>query len=117
MSKTTTANPILPRSSLRHRPIGSMKSKEPPAILRASRTPHIATAEMVTVPVFTRIPPAPVPATSQSQMRPWLKQASGGILAALLLVLVIQSLTPWISMTWNDWQYGRPRMFQMDAFV
>jgi len=40
-----------------------------------------------------------------------------GMLVALLAVLVGQALLSWCATTWDDLHYGRPRTFQMDAFV
>ena len=40
-----------------------------------------------------------------------------GMCLMLLLILCAQSFFGWVHMTLDDWQYGRPRTFQTDAFV
>jgi len=40
-----------------------------------------------------------------------------GMLAMLALWTVLSLAVSWGSTTWNDLQYGRPRTFQVDAFV
>jgi len=39
------------------------------------------------------------------------------MLVALLAVLLGQALLSWSAITWDDLQYGRPRTYQVDAFV
>ncbi len=40
-----------------------------------------------------------------------------GMLAMLALWTLLSMVVSWGSTTWNDLQYGRPRTFQVDAFV
>ncbi len=40
-----------------------------------------------------------------------------GMCLMLLLILGAQLFVGWVHMTLDDWQYGRPRTFQTDAFV
>ena len=40
-----------------------------------------------------------------------------GMLAMLVLWIVLSLAVSWGNTTWNDLQYGRPRTFQIDAFV
>jgi hypothetical protein len=40
-----------------------------------------------------------------------------GMLLALALVVLLHMALNWISVTWDDVHYGRPRTSQVDAFV
>ncbi|SRR5579883_1528812 len=105
----------MPRSVLRHRPIGSGIPPVSPAVQRASRTQRMTAAEALTIPEWVRAPSRVAPTPHPS--RHWRTQVGFGMLCAMLLVLVAQIVAPWLVVTWNDWHYGRPRTFQFDAFV
>jgi hypothetical protein len=109
---------LAPGSTLRHRPIGAQtKQQEPPRVPRASRThtqkPTPATTASGEVPTWK--PARPLPARRRHRL---LMIGIGmGMILAVVLVLLGQALIGWLSTTWDDLHYGRPRTFQTDAFV
>ncbi|HZR43977.1 MAG TPA: hypothetical protein VFB12_27935 [Ktedonobacteraceae bacterium] len=107
-----TSSPLTPRSALRHRPISSSeKTEEPPRVSRASRTHQ--TKETVEPFVRTTLPHT----ASQQRQGVGLVWLGTGMLMALAAVLLGQLVVGWITITWDDWHYGRPRTFQCDAVV
>ncbi len=75
-----------------------------------------------------RIPPRPLhpaPAASPSappMARPWHQARPfviviGAAIAMLLLYLLTSALVGWLGTKADDMQYGRPRTFQLDAYV
>jgi hypothetical protein len=109
---------LVPRSTLRHRPIGSaVKREEPPRVPRASRTQTQKPKAHTTAPV-----PVPVgksaPSFSSSWRQRLLMLGIGiGMILAVLLVMAGQLLIGWIGTTLDDLHYGRPRTYQVDAVV
>lgn len=115
-----------PRSVLRHRPINTDTSKKAsPRVTRASRTQKIAQVQTDEIdleePILlpeTSPPPVTTPAAKKRSSRPhWLLLVGLGMIIMLLTMFATQSLRGWASTTWTDIQYGRPRTFQIDAFV
>jgi hypothetical protein len=124
---------VAPKSVLRHRPIVTkQRTQEPPPVRRASRTtrsrthaqPHTQAARStqnqqkesadVDVPTWKRenkVCRAPVP--SQSRLLP----VAGGMMLAVILMLLAQVLVGWVGNTWNNVRYGYPRTYQVDAVV
>lgn len=106
------ASPLTPKSALRHRPIAATGTTPP--VLRASRT-----GETTGTPRFTE--PAPHAQHKRAILRPrsqtgplWL---GGGMMLTLVVLLLGQLVLTGITTIWNDWHYGRPRTFQIDAVV
>ena len=107
----SSVSEICPRSILRYRPI---EADAVPAVLpwMHATGPHNSQT----------IKPSPVQETWSSLLS---AHASGslativglGMCLMLLLILAGQSFVGWAQLTLNDWQYGRPRTFQTDAFV
>src|SRR5690349_12145390 len=105
------SSPLTPKSALRHRPISSTgTTEEPPRVSRASRTQHI-TKETVQPFVRTTLP------RETSRQGAGLAWLGTGMLVALAAVLLGQLVVGWMTTTWDDWHYGRPRTFQCDAVV
>jgi len=103
------ASPIAPKSVLRHRPIGQVApTRQTPRVKRARRSGQTQEA----VPPFVRV-------TSQQTTghSHWLTWLGVGMLLALAAVLFGQLVVGWATITWDDWHYGRPRTFQIDAVV
>lgn len=113
MPALASEDQLIPRSTLRHRPIGSLKLTEPPRVPRASRTqtqlPKANTTTPMNVPV------------GKVRSSPWqrllLVGIGMGMIVAVLLVVVGQLLVGWIGMGLDGLHYGYPRTFQMDAIV
>jgi hypothetical protein len=106
------AEPLTAKSALRHRPINSLeKTVEPPRVSRASRTQY--TKEVVQPFVRAALPRT----TSQQHSQTGLVWLGTGMLVALTAVLLGQLVVGWITTSWDDWHYGRPRTFQCDAVV
>ncbi|GCE29980.1 hypothetical protein KDA_54640 [Dictyobacter alpinus] len=105
---------LTPRSALRHRPISSSHSSDIPTWVRSS------TALVSRKTRRSRHLPGTTLLMRYGQQFPSASLASlvvGGMTIMLLLLLMGQSVVSWITVVHNDWQYGRPRTFQMDAFV
>jgi hypothetical protein len=103
---------ITPRSALRHRPIHpGVSTEETPRVPRASRQPR-------TPQDTKRTTKAPQQLSSPQRARHhWLFFVGIGMLLALALVVLGHVVLSWISVTWDDVHYGRPRTYQVDAFV
>lgn len=104
---------LTPKSVLRHRPIASEKTTKPtPTVTRASRPPQ---KPQEIVPPFVCIPRTP---HVKKRRSPFNVVSLGiGMMGALLAVLLGQLLIGWCSTSWDDIHYGRPRMYQTDAFT
>ena len=109
-----------PRSVLRHRSISSdVAAKELPRIPRASRTQTLTQKPRPKV-VSSPTPSTATQPTAKSDSQPrlhWLVLLSLGMMIALVLILIGQLTTNWLMATWDDLHYGRPRTFQVDAYV
>jgi hypothetical protein len=117
MPALTSEDQLIPRSTLRHRPIGSdVKLTEPPRIPRASLTQTHLQKPSTTTPVGI-----PVGKSAKAQSSPWqrllLVGIGMGMIVAVLLVVVGQLLVGWIGTGLDGLHYGYPRTFQMDAVV
>lgn len=98
----------LPRSAVRHRPIA------PDATQTHVKTPRASRARQHHEPHTTGGPPS----VHTSKARGiWLVYLVLGMLLACLLLWVGQIVWSWGNTTMDDLHYGRPRTFQMDAFV
>ena len=110
-----------PRSVLRHRSISSdIVAKELPRIPRASRTQTLTQTQKPRPKVSNPMSSATAEPTAKSDPQPrlhWLVLLSLGMMIALVLVLIGQLATNWLTATWDDLRYGRPRTFQVDAYV
>lgn len=115
----TSSDHVMPKSTLRHRPIApNSRREEPPRVLRASRTqtqkPVASTVASIDVPLWTT-------ATTSSRSRWWQRVPMIGIgvgmVLAVTVVLLSQLLIGWMGNVWNDVHYGSPRTYQTDAFV
>ncbi len=117
MPVLTASDRLTPKSTLRHRPIISDTTrKEPPRVRRASRTQTQQPGAKTTAPEI----PAWKPATrlrSRRQPRVPLVGIGIGMVLAVMVVAVGQLLVGWIGNTWNEWHYGYPRIYQVDAVV
>ena len=109
------SSPLTPRSALRHRPLVSSEEipKERPKVTRASR-PVLTTKEIVPPFVYS---PSQKTVVKERCSRLNLTSIGIGMMVALAAVLIGQLLIGWASTTWDDLRYGRPRTFQVDAFV
>jgi hypothetical protein len=110
-----------PRSILRHRSISSdIAAKELPRVPRASRTQTLTQTQKPGPKAPKPTPSAVAQPVTESHSQPrqhWLVLLGLGMMIALALVLVGQLATSWLMTTWDDLHYGRPRTFQVDAYV
>jgi len=96
---------LAPKSAVRSRPVPSdVATEEPPRIPRASRTQPTSK-----LPERRRRTPSRLPL--------WLLPVGLGMLLMLVIVIAGSGLLGWVQTSWDDLHYGRPRTFQMDAFV
>ena len=103
---------ITPRSALRHRPIHpGLSTEETPLVPRAGRLPRTPQGTKRTTKASLQ------PGRPPRAPRHWLFFVGIGKLLALALVVLGQMALNWISLTWDDVHYGRPRTYQVDAFV
>jgi len=121
---TTAANrPVLPvrRASRIRQPQADDDAVEQDALDAAQTGRGSATATRVrrapTMP--TTIPQTPRPKqTTRPRMRLHpLFFLGTGMLATLALIAVLSMVTTWFATTLDDLHYGRPRTFQIDAYV
>jgi hypothetical protein len=118
MPVLTSEDQLIPRSTLRHRPLGSdVKLTEPPRVPRASRT-------QTQLPKASTTPPVNVAGgkSAKAHSSPWRQRLllvgiGMGMIVAVLLVVVGQLLVGWIGMGLDELHYGYPRTFQVDAVV
>jgi len=111
------ASPLTPKSVLRHRPLFSHETTHiRPTVARASRPPQ-RTSTQEAVPPFVCVRKTTVPHKKKLRLSHTLAPIGVGMLVALLAVLVGQALLAWCATTWDDLHYGRPRTYQIDAFV
>jgi len=114
-----------PRSILRHRSLSpDFAAKEFPRVPRASRT-QIQTRTLTQTqkprPQVSKPTPSvvaePVTKSHPQPRLHWLVVLGLGMMIALALVLAGQLATSWLMTTLDDLHYGRPRTFQVDAYV
>ncbi|MBO0794064.1 MAG: hypothetical protein J2P36_24375 [Ktedonobacteraceae bacterium] len=103
---------IIPKSALRHRPIGDTTETAPVTTPRASRPKHRRE------PHTTGGPPSGA-GKKPVQTYTWHWTVSVGITmaATVTLILLFQIIWAWGTTFSNDLRYGRPRTFQTDAVV
>jgi hypothetical protein len=95
---------LAPRSAVRSRAVDPDVATEVPAwIARASRSKA------------PRSSPVPVRLISGSRLG-WVP-IGVGMLLMLVIVVAGSVVLGWVQTASDDWHYGRPRTFQMDAFV
>ena len=133
MSKLDTPTRLTPRSAVRYRPLGDGETRtdaDPPKarpitpkVLRASRLrqPDIEEegADDAAPPARERAPrPGTYPARSRPRHRihPLLYLGAGMVVTVSLLAVVVV-VSSWVSTALDDLHYGRPRTFQLDAYV
>ncbi|GLV61175.1 hypothetical protein KDH_79910 [Dictyobacter sp. S3.2.2.5] len=102
---------LTPRSALRHRPINNTVTDIPPWVrasqaLRQHRPRRQFPGQAVLLHFQERFPSASLATL-----------VSLGMVIMLMLILIGQGVASWASMVVTDWQYGRPRTYQVDAFV
>lgn len=95
---------LAPKSAVRSRPVApDVATEVPPWIARTSRT--------------TATRSSPVPRGLIPCSRLGLVPLGLGMLLMLLVVVLGQWVLGWVQTASDDLHYGRPRTFQMDAFV
>ena len=95
---------LAPKSALPYRPVAtSGATEEPPRIARASRA--------------RAIPRKNAPRGVEPRALLSFVPLGLGMLLMLLVVVLGQWMLGWVQTSWDDLHYGRPRTFQMDAFV
>jgi hypothetical protein len=96
---------LAPKSAVRYRPADpDVATEEPPRIPRASRTQ----------------PTSKLPERRQRTLscQPlWLLPVGVGMILMLFIVIAGSVVLGWVQTASDDLHYGRPRTFQMDAFV
>jgi len=103
---------ITPRSALPYRPIHEKGSTDHvPVVPRASRWPRAR--HNTKQPTKASLQPG----SPRGVGHHWVFFVGIGMLLALALVVLGYVVLSWISVTWDDLHYGRPRTFQVDAFV
>lgn len=124
MPTLSSTDHLIPRSTIRHRPIDPEAESQPeipPWTRRASRPSQTQTH----APKAKTTKTMPVPQTTQttrahkhlSYQQHWLVFLGIGMLISLIIVCIGQLFVGWFSTTWDNIHYGYPRTFQTDAFV
>jgi len=113
MSTHIGGNRIIPRSILRHRPITAQDTPDisPWIAPRSRTTQHILTHTSPTSETRTRQSVEPYSPTSLAML------VGSGMGIVLMLILIAQTALGWVSVTLDDWRYGRPRTYQTSAYV
>ena len=102
----------LPRSAIRHRPLGPHIQVKPFVVVQ---TPRATRGKPHQEPHTTGGPPSRN-RPSQSRGKSLFTLATG-MFVTLTLVFLGQLLLAWVNITLDDLHYGRPRTFQTDAVV
>ena len=111
MPALETKETQMPRSALRHRPQGVAAAPGPaPLYRRASRVQ----GPVQTQPAQTEAPVTRPP--SRRRLHPLLYLGLG-MIAMLALWTLLSLAVSWWNTTMDDLHYGRPRTFQIDAYV
>ena len=96
---------LAPKSAVRYRPVDlDVATEEPPRITRASRTQPTSKLPQLRRRPFSRQPR-------------FLLPVGLGMILMLLVVIAGSVVLGWMQTASDDLRYGRPRTFQMDAFV
>jgi hypothetical protein len=111
MPSLETSQTHMPRSVLRHRPLSEADTAGPaPLYRRASRVQgSVETQPAQTGAQWTR-------QRSRRHLHPLLYLGLG-MIAMLALWTLLSLAVSWWNTTMDDLHYGRPRTFQMDAYV
>src|SRR5438552_6752261 len=122
MPTLSSTDHLIPRSTIRHRPIDPNPDSQPeipPWVRRASRPSQ--TQMHAPKGKTTKVILAPQTATQAkkhvSYQKHWLVFLGIGMLISLIVVCIGQLFIGWFSTTWDNIQYGTPRTFQVDTFV
>ncbi len=121
----------MPRSALRHRPLGSDAGQQgmtgiTPVVQRASRlrSPETEEDEQATPGSASTGPRPKTPGLIRTgvRRRGMLRAHSLlllglGMIVMLVLWMLLTLAVSWWNTTWDDIHYGRPRTFQVDAVV
>lgn len=111
MPALETNQTLMPRSALRHRPLKEAAAPGPaPLHRRASRVQ----GSVETQPAQTG---AKVPRPGSRRRISPLLYLGLGMIAMLALWTLLSLAVSWWTTTMDDLHYGRPRTFQMDAYV
>jgi hypothetical protein len=115
MPELTATEKIAPRSVLRHRPLGTAQAQSSitPVARRASRlrpAPNMQDDEDAS-DTTTGVQ------TGQPRRAHPLLYLGVGMLVMLAVGTGLSFVVPWAHTTLDDLRYGRPRTFQVDAFV
>lgn len=116
----STDDQMIPRSTLRHRPIAAQSQAgptEPPRVPRASRPTYTTGIGGKTIRTTPPTPTRQLPSSKSWQQEHWLVFLGIGMLLAVLVVCIGQLAVSWFSSTWDNIHYGYPRTYQVDAFV
>ncbi len=133
MSKLDTPTRLMPRSAVRYRPLGDGDARtdgDPPGALPI--TPIVKRASRLRQPDIEEVvpddaaPPAPkraprpgkrpVRSRPRHSIHPLLYLGVGMVVTVSILAVVI-IVSSWVSTVLDDLHYGRPRTFQIDAYV
>ena len=121
---TDTATPMVKRASRNRQPetgdeVTEWKRDDSDGIKNKGAAPFL-TRRIPTVPTALPKTPLPVKPVTRKQwparMHPLL-YLGVGMLAMLALIAVLSIVTNWFATTLDDLRYGRPRTFQIDAYV
>ncbi|MBV9616235.1 MAG: hypothetical protein JO031_12330 [Ktedonobacteraceae bacterium] len=109
---------LTPKSTLRHRPLGSeVTLEEPPRVPRASltqtRKPAPSTTTSIPIPARKLVRPS----SSSWKQRLLVVGIGIGMILAVIAVVLGQLLIGWIGTTLDMLHYGYPRTYQTDAVV
>ena len=121
---TSTAAPLVKRASRFHQPetgdeVTEWKRGDSDDTKNSSTTPAITRHIPVT---STVLPKTPLPGMVVARKRQLgrnhpLLYLGVGMLAMLALIALLSMVTNWFATSLNDLRYGRPRTFQIDAYV
>ncbi len=109
-----------PRSSIvRRGPPRSVGQTSPRTVMRVQHHPAIPPRASRTCTQEYQEPELePVAARERSRLRlHWLVYVGGAMLIALLGWMALSAFSNWWQIKQDDWHYGRPRTFQVDAVV
>jgi hypothetical protein len=118
MSTHIEGNRIIPRSILRHRPIAT---QDAPDILPWIHTSQRSRLSQNTEHVHTR-----TKRTAGTSTHMFIKPHSSlsfatlvgsGMGIVLMLILLAQTVFGWANLALDDWRYGYPRTYQINAYV
>ena len=121
---TSTAAPLVKRASRFHQPetgdeVTEWKRGDSDDTKNSGTTPAVTRHIPITSTVLPKTPlPGKVVARKQriGRIHPLL-YLGVGMLAMLALIAVLSMVTNWFTTSLNDLRYGRPRTFQIDAYV